>query len=176
MILYLVWWILLRALTRVLADEKLLKTWDWEGNNGGISLYCVALSAFAERSRSRVPPTFSSRFSWFLRNRERFTTTLRRRRASFSSVRGGGERGLKRDAYTRFSRPPQRSVCFNSLCAESETTRTATDGWDERGFINHHLDCCCSFQTTLLRRHLHFRHFHPVFPLFPRLLLLFLSF
>ena len=119
----------------------------------------------------------SSRFSWFLRNRERFTTTFRRRRASFSSVKGGGgERGLKRDAHTRFSRPPQRSVCFNSLCAESETTRTATDGWDERAFINHHLDCCCSFQTTLLRSHLHFRHFHPVFPLFPRLLLLFLSF
>ena len=129
MILYLVWWILLRALTRVLADEKLLKTWDCEGNNGGKSLHCAALSAFAERSRSGGPPTSSSRCSWFLRNRERFTTTLRRRRASFSSVRGGGgERGLKRDAHTRFSRPPQRSVCFNSLCAESETTRTATDG------------------------------------------------
>ena len=128
MILYLVWWILLRALTRVLADEKLLKTWDCEGNNGGKSLHCAALSAFAERRRSGGPPTSSSRCSWFLRNRERFTTTLRRRRASFSSVRGGGERGLKRDAYTRFSHPPQRSVCFNSLCAESQTTRTATDG------------------------------------------------
>ena len=98
-----------------------------EGNNGGNSLYCAALSAFAERSRSRGPPTFSSRFSWFLRNRERLTTTFRRRRRGIISSRRRRARTKKRHVYPLFSSSATKRLFQLALCGEQREMRTATD-------------------------------------------------
>ena len=49
------WWILLRALTRVLADEKLLKTWDWKGNNGEKALLYAAPNLLCAERAQRDP-------------------------------------------------------------------------------------------------------------------------
>jgi len=119
MIPYFVWWILLVRALRVLADEKLLK--KKRSDNGEISLlvllFCSSCGASVTGSCS------SSRFSWFLRNREHLTTTFRRRRGIISSRRRRA-RTKKRRAHLLFSSSATKRFQL-ALCGEQREMRTA---------------------------------------------------
>ena len=82
---------------------------------------------FASCGESVTGSCSSSRFSWFLRNRERLTTTFRRRRRGIiSSRRRRRARTEKRHVYPLFSSSATKRLFQLALCGEQREMRTAT--------------------------------------------------